>query len=182
MVAGLLLRRCGRPTRTTRRCHPLPFPLLRPSHGHWHRTGSISTLTLTTITAPIHILFQASSYQSPHPSSTSSPVWLALTCLAFPHYHIIPSHRPGSLTTATATDFWSSYPLTMDPFGQSPLSPSDFFNGLDIAPPPPSQAHPPHNPHPQPILPGPRNYKSRKYRPCDFCRARQVGTYLVHRI
>lgn len=40
------------------------------------------------------------------------------------------------------------------------LSPSGFFTGLD--PPPPVQ-------------PGPRSYKSRKYRPCDFCRARQVA-------
>ncbi|RDW71375.1 hypothetical protein BP6252_07938 [Coleophoma cylindrospora] len=46
----------------------------------------------------------------------------------------------------------------MDSFSQSP---TDFFNGLDLAAPP--------------IQPGPRSYKSRKYRPCDFCRARQVA-------
>lgn len=54
----------------------------------------------------------------------------------------------------------------MDPFSQNhhstaSLSPSTFFNESDIAP--------------QHIQPGPRNYKSRKYRPCDFCRARQVA-------
>ena len=43
---------------------------------------------------------------------------------------------------------------------QPSLSPTDFFNGLDLTP---------------PVQPGPRSYKSRKYRPCDFCRARQVA-------
>ncbi|KAI9742412.1 MAG: hypothetical protein M1818_003945 [Claussenomyces sp. TS43310] len=42
------------------------------------------------------------------------------------------------------------------------LSPSDFFNAVELPPTPVVQ-------------PGPRNYKSRKYRPCDFCRARQVA-------
>ncbi|KUJ08440.1 uncharacterized protein LY89DRAFT_690899 [Mollisia scopiformis] len=49
----------------------------------------------------------------------------------------------------------------MDNFAQPSLSPTDFFNGLDIAQ--------------QPLQPGPRSYKSRKYRPCDFCRSRQVA-------
>jgi hypothetical protein len=45
-------------------------------------------------------------------------------------------------------------------FQQPSLSPTDFFNGLELTP---------------PVQPGPRSYKSRKYRPCDFCRARQVA-------
>jgi hypothetical protein len=45
-------------------------------------------------------------------------------------------------------------------FAQPSLSPTDFFNGLELTP---------------AIQPGPRSYKSRKYRPCDFCRARQVA-------
>ncbi|PMD56474.1 uncharacterized protein K444DRAFT_616307 [Hyaloscypha bicolor E] len=44
-------------------------------------------------------------------------------------------------------------------FAQPSLSPTDFFNGLELAPP----------------VPGPRSYKSRKYRPCDLCRQRQVA-------
>ncbi|KAH6670108.1 fungal-specific transcription factor domain-containing protein [Halenospora varia] len=44
-------------------------------------------------------------------------------------------------------------------FAQPSLSPTDFY-GLELAP---------------TIQPGPRSYKSRKYRPCDFCRARQVA-------
>jgi hypothetical protein len=49
----------------------------------------------------------------------------------------------------------------MDNYAQPALSPTDFFNGLDITQ--------------QPLQPGPRGYKSRKYRPCDFCRSRQVA-------
>lgn len=50
----------------------------------------------------------------------------------------------------------------MDSFDQAGLSPSTFFNGL--------------GPSPQPVLQlGPRKYKSRKERPCDFCRRRQVS-------
>ncbi|KAH8820524.1 fungal-specific transcription factor domain-containing protein [Xylogone sp. PMI_703] len=57
----------------------------------------------------------------------------------------------------------------MDPHGfaqqqQQSLSPSDYFNGLELTP---------------PIPPGPRSYKSRKYRPCDFCRARQVACNII---
>jgi hypothetical protein len=55
----------------------------------------------------------------------------------------------------------------MDPhsFAQPPsLSPTDLFNGLDLS----TSAAPT-------VQPGPRSYKSRKYRPCDFCRARQVA-------
>jgi hypothetical protein len=50
----------------------------------------------------------------------------------------------------------------MDPhsFAQPSLSPTDLFNGLELS---------------APVQPGPRSYKSRKYRPCDFCRARQVA-------
>ncbi|KAL5325917.1 hypothetical protein ACEPPN_007051 [Leptodophora sp. 'Broadleaf-Isolate-01'] len=51
---------------------------------------------------------------------------------------------------------------------QQSVSPTDFYNGHGLAltsPPPPVQ----------PVQPGPRSYKSRKYRPCDFCRARQVA-------
>lgn len=50
----------------------------------------------------------------------------------------------------------------MDPhsFAQPSLSPTDLFNGLELT---------------TPVQPGPRSYKSRKYRPCDFCRARQVA-------
>ena len=47
-------------------------------------------------------------------------------------------------------------------FAQSSLSPTDFLNGLELTPSASGQ-------------PGPRSYKSRKYRPCDFCRARQVA-------
>lgn len=43
--------------------------------------------------------------------------------------------------------------------------------GVNLELPPPAQAP---NTMQQPG-PGPRNYKSRKYRPCDFCRARQVA-------
>jgi hypothetical protein len=54
----------------------------------------------------------------------------------------------------------------MDPqnshnYAQPSLSPTNFFNGLELTP----AIQPP----------GPRSYKSRKYRPCDFCRARQVA-------
>lgn len=59
----------------------------------------------------------------------------------------------------------------MDPHGfaqqqqqQQSLSPSDYFNGLELTP---------------PVPPGPRSYKSRKYRPCDFCRARQVACNII---
>jgi hypothetical protein len=48
-------------------------------------------------------------------------------------------------------------------FALPSLSPTDFFNGLELQP---ASAN---------IQPGPRSYKSRKYRPCDFCRARQVA-------
>jgi hypothetical protein len=47
-------------------------------------------------------------------------------------------------------------------YSQPSLSPTDFFNGLELTP---SVS----------VQPGPRSYKSRKYRPCDFCRARQVA-------
>lgn len=85
----------------------------------------------------------------------------------------------------------------MDPFSQASPSPTDFHYHAHPHP------HPHPYPHPQPGLtashggnvelpppqqapvaqlgpgpgpgPGPRNYKSRKYRPCDFCRARQVA-------
>jgi hypothetical protein len=50
----------------------------------------------------------------------------------------------------------------MDSFDQAGLSPSTYFNGLGLSP--------------QPVLQlGPRKYKSRKERPCDFCRRRQVS-------
>lgn len=47
-------------------------------------------------------------------------------------------------------------------YSQPSLSPTDYFNGLELT---------------TPVQPGsgPRSYKSRKYRPCDFCRARQVA-------
>jgi hypothetical protein len=48
-------------------------------------------------------------------------------------------------------------------FALPSLSPTDFFNGLEL------------QPASNNIQPGPRSYKSRKYRPCDFCRARQVA-------
>jgi hypothetical protein len=54
--------------------------------------------------------------------------------------------------------------MEMDPhnsFPQPSLSPTDLFNGLELST--------------TPVQPGPRSYKSRKYRPCDFCRARQVA-------
>lgn len=75
----------------------------------------------------------------------------------------------------------------MDPFSQASLSPGDYYHGglspqahgssaampggVNLELPPPAQAP---NTMQQPG-PGPRNYKSRKYRPCDFCRARQVA-------
>jgi len=50
----------------------------------------------------------------------------------------------------------------MESFDQAGLSSSTFFNGLGLSP--------------QPVLQlGPRKYKSRKERPCDFCRRRQVS-------
>jgi hypothetical protein len=62
----------------------------------------------------------------------------------------------------------------MDPFAPS-LSPIDFFHNH-------SHSHQvleiPHSSPPVvglQVHSGPRNYKSRKYRPCDFCRARQVA-------
>jgi hypothetical protein len=48
-------------------------------------------------------------------------------------------------------------------FALPSLSPTEFFNSLELQP---ASAN---------IQPGPRSYKSRKYRPCDFCRARQVA-------
>jgi hypothetical protein len=50
----------------------------------------------------------------------------------------------------------------MDSFDQAGLSASNFFNGLGLSPQPALQI-------------GPRKYKSRKERPCDFCRRRQVS-------
>lgn len=75
----------------------------------------------------------------------------------------------------------------MDPYTQASLSPTDYYHthpqaqSSQLAEAGPSQ--------PQGVQigvssqgletqqpgPGPRNYKSRKYRPCDFCRARQVA-------
>lgn len=49
------------------------------------------------------------------------------------------------------------------------LSPTDFFNGLELATPTTTTTTT------SSVQPGPRLYKSRKYRPCDFCRARQVA-------
>ncbi|CAG8979968.1 hypothetical protein HYALB_00010736 [Hymenoscyphus albidus] len=46
------------------------------------------------------------------------------------------------------------------------LSPTDIFNGLELATLMTTTTS---------VQPGPRLYKSRKYRPCDFCRARQVA-------
>jgi hypothetical protein len=54
---------------------------------------------------------------------------------------------------------FSSIPMDSH-YAQASLSPTDFFNGLELTP---------------QVQPGPRSYKSRKYRPCDFCRARQVA-------
>ncbi|KAF7868311.1 hypothetical protein EAF04_004843 [Stromatinia cepivora] len=57
----------------------------------------------------------------------------------------------------------------MDPHNfQTSITSNDYFNGDAIELQLPQQL----NNHP--IQPGPRSYKSRKYRPCDFCRARQV--------
>ncbi|KAF7899091.1 uncharacterized protein EAF01_008304 [Botrytis porri] len=56
----------------------------------------------------------------------------------------------------------------MDPQNfQTSITSNDFFNGgaIDLQLPQQLIDHP--------IQPGPRSYKSRKYRPCDFCRARQ---------
>lgn len=75
----------------------------------------------------------------------------------------------------------------MDPFSHASLSPTDFYHGhipsgqaLSVASVGlPHQQAPviePGGPGPgRGPGPGPRNYKSRKYRPCDFCRARQVA-------
>jgi hypothetical protein len=64
----------------------------------------------------------------------------------------------------------------MDPFSQASLSPTDFHHRTH--PPPGVGATALHGVNvqlPPQQAPGPRNYKSRKYRPCDFCRARQVA-------
>ncbi|RDL38517.1 Zn2 DNA-binding protein [Venustampulla echinocandica] len=45
-------------------------------------------------------------------------------------------------------------------FALPSVSPTDYFHSLELTP---------------AIQHGPRSYKSRKYRPCDFCRARQVA-------
>lgn len=68
----------------------------------------------------------------------------------------------------------------MDPFGQGTLSPSGLYQPHS-QPEPTSQDTIAEQSIQQPAVPsnipgpGPRNYKSRKYRPCDFCRARQVA-------
>jgi hypothetical protein len=72
----------------------------------------------------------------------------------------------------------------MDPFSHPSLSPADFYHGGpspqgELAPGQPGSSQQQLQPGgggggPGPG-PGPRNYKSRKYRPCDFCRARQVA-------
>ncbi|RAL61578.1 hypothetical protein DID88_009617 [Monilinia fructigena] len=57
----------------------------------------------------------------------------------------------------------------MDPHDfQTSITSNDYFNssGLELTIPQPLN---------NPIQSGPRSYKSRKYRPCDFCRARQTG-------
>lgn len=59
-------------------------------------------------------------------------------------------------------------------FSQPPLSPTDFFNGLELSPTTAAVGGAVNT------NPGPRSYKSRKYRPCDFCRAR-VTLFLLHR-
>lgn len=70
-------------------------------------------------------------------------------------------HFSGREARAIDNDKEESCP-GMDSFDQAGLSPSTFFNGLGLSP--------------QPVLqPGPRKYKSRKERPCDFCRRRQVS-------
>ena len=51
----------------------------------------------------------------------------------------------------------------------SSISPTDYYGGLELTSLPAAATT-----TAQPI-PGPRSYKSRKYRPCDFCRARQVA-------
>lgn len=57
----------------------------------------------------------------------------------------------------------------MDPHNfQTSLASNEYFNGAAIDLQLPQQLNN------NPIQPGPRSYKSRKYRPCDFCRARQV--------
>ncbi|CZS88732.1 related to DAL81-transcriptional activator for allantoin and GABA catabolic genes [Rhynchosporium agropyri] len=52
---------------------------------------------------------------------------------------------------------------------QQSVSPTDYYSGHGLAL--TSSAALPA----QAVQPGPRSYKSRKYRPCDFCRARQVA-------
>ncbi len=65
----------------------------------------------------------------------------------------------------------------MDPFPEASLSPAGFYHSQPSST---EQSIKLERPT-QPTLasnipgPGPRNYKSRKYRPCDFCRARQVA-------
>lgn len=68
----------------------------------------------------------------------------------------------------------------MDPFAQPSLSSSGFYQSQPQAGPAPEDVHVEQSALQTPLPanipgPGPRNYKSRKYRPCDFCRARQVA-------
>ncbi|ESZ98605.1 hypothetical protein SBOR_1055 [Sclerotinia borealis F-4128] len=56
----------------------------------------------------------------------------------------------------------------MDPHNfQTSITSNDYFNGDGLELVIPQQLN-------HPMQSGPRSYKSRKYRPCDFCRARQV--------
>ena len=101
--------------------------------------------------------------QQAQSTKESKPIWSFfarfLTCL-YPHCRL----------RAEVAEFLDGHPITikeynkagMDPFDQSSLSPSTlFFNGLALVQ--------------QPVLHGPRKYKSRKSRPCDMCRQRQIS-------
>lgn len=90
-----------------------------------------------------------------HSARNTRPPFLSSAISPFP----FPQRQQPTFQRAGAAGLMTYDAQMEDNFAQRSLSPIDFFNGLELTPP----------------VPGPRLYKSRKYRPCDFCRARQVA-------